>query len=387
MKAVILFFITFLLVRSLFAQPQSYRLSGSVRDSASGKPIPAVSVFLDGTSKGTITLDDGTFLLTGIPPGGYQLVISAIGYATAETFINTMNLPVNLSVALRRQVAELAPVTVKPGSQDGWNNWGGTFWDNFIGTTDNAGSCRIENRNVLRFHFNRKTKRLVVSAAVPLIIVNNALGYSVEYRFGAFSYDFSDGEVHYYGAVFFRELAPTYNGQERIWESARQRAYYGSMRHFMRSLYQGHLRKEGFLILHEAKKPNTEKERVKAIYNPAMAAINGFSPDSVRYYRKVIREPDYFIHIQNDYDTLLSANANGSRSFYFTGLFTVGYRNIRLGIPNTSSSMEMTSTDSLRIEENGNYSPLQILLLKGVWANTEMIANLLPSDYIPPPQP
>src|ERR1700683_3313645 len=113
-----LFFITFLTVRSLSAQPQVYALSGSVRDSATGKPIAAVSVFLNGTSKGTTTHEDGTFLLTRISAGGYQLVISAVGYETFQTSINTSQLPSNLNVTLQSRASELATVTVKPDSQN-----------------------------------------------------------------------------------------------------------------------------------------------------------------------------------------------------------------------------------------------------------------------------
>jgi len=385
MKAVTLFCITFVIVQGLSAQPQVYALSGSVKDSATGKPIAAVSVFLNGTSKGTTTRDDGTFVLAGIAAGGYQLIISAVGYATFQTVINTSQLPSNLIVTLHSRASELAAVTVKPDFQNGWNKWGGVFWDDFIGTTDNASSCTIENKDVLRFHYDRKSKRLVVNAVEPLIITNNALGYIVEYHLGTFSYDFRTGVVRFYGFLFFREMTPTYSGQEKVWKSARQRAYLGSMRHFMRSLYQGRITQEGFLILHQVKKPNTEKQRVKAIYNPAIASTGGFSADSLRHYRKVLREPDTFVHTINNFDTLVTVNADHSRSFYFTGVFTVGYGNAQLGIPNTSSSMELTYPVSLQIDESGSYSPLQILLLKGAWAKTQTTANLLPSDYTPPP--
>lgn len=385
MKALTLSFITFMIVRGLSAQPQVYALSGSVTDSATGKPIPAVSVFLNGTSKGTTTHDNGTFLLTGIPAGGYQLIISAVGYATFQTAINTSDLPSNLNVTLHSRASDLAAVTVKPDIQNGWNKWGGTFWDNFIGTTDNASSCTIKNKDVLRFHFYRKSKRLVVSTVEPLIIVNKALGYTLEFHLEAFSYDFSDGLVRFHGFLFFREMAPTYTGQQKVWEIARQRAYLGSLRHFMRSLYQGRLSQEGFLFLNRVKRPNTEKERVKAIYNPAIVGTDGISFDSLRYYRKVVREPDTIIHTLNNHDTLVVANADGTRSFYFVGVFIVNYSNAQLGILNTSSSMELTYPVSLQIEENGSYSPLQNLLLKGAWAKTETVANNLPSDYAPPP--
>jgi hypothetical protein len=387
MKAVTLSFVTFLIVRGLPAQPQVYALSGSVRDSATGKPIAAVSVFLNGTSKGTTTHDDGTFFFSGIPAGGYQLIISAIGYVNFQTVLNTSQLPSNLTVALHREVTELAAVTVEPDIKNGWNKWGGTFWDYFIGTGDNASSCTIENKDVLRFQYYRKSRRLFVSAAEPLIIVNNALGYTIEYRLGTFSYDFSTNQLHFYGAVFFRAMTPTYNGQQRVWERARQRAYLGSVTHFMRSLYQGRIKQEGFLILHQVKKRNNEKDRVKVIYDSAIAGTGGISSDSLRYYKKVLREPDYFIHTINDYDTLLTANADHTRSFTFRGFFTVNYGNAQLGIPTTSSSMEMTIPASVRIEENGSYSPPQVLLWKGAWAVTETVANYVPNDYTPPPLP
>jgi len=152
----------------------------------------------------------------------------------------------------------------------------------------------------------------------------------------------------------------------------------------MRCLYQGRLKQAGFLILHQVKRPNTEKVRVKAILNPDTA---GISADSLRYYRKVLQEPDTFTRTVNNYDTLVTVNADRTRSFYFTGIFIVGYSNGNLGIPNSSSSMELTYPVSIQIEENGSYSPLQNLLLKGVWAKSEMVANILPSDYAPPPLP
>jgi hypothetical protein len=49
--------------------------------------------------------------------------------------------------------------------------------------------------------------------------------------------------------------------------------------------------------------------------------------------------------------------------------------------------MELTDAVPLRIEENGSYTPLDVLLWKGAWARTETVANLLPNDYAPPALP
>src|SRR5579863_6784743 len=111
MRYISLFFL--LIAGAVSAQPPVYKLSGSATDASTGKPIAAVSVFLNGTSKGTTTHDDGAFLLTGIPPGSYQLIISAIGYATFQTTIDTRSLPSVLNVTLQTRSTELAAVTVE----------------------------------------------------------------------------------------------------------------------------------------------------------------------------------------------------------------------------------------------------------------------------------
>lgn len=319
-------------------------------DSSTGKPIPAVSVFLNGTSKGTVTNDDGTFFLNGIPPGGYQLVISAIGYATFQTEINTRLLPPYLNVTLQTRAVELTAVIVEPGDKDGWRKWGKLFWNIFIGTTRNAFSCTIENKDVLRFHYIPKSRKFTVSAVEPLIIVNKALGYTIEFRLETFSYDLSRNAFEFYGHPLFREMTSRDSVEQQDWESNRQLAYLGSILHFMRSLYKGRLREEGFIVGHEVKSPNRKKHN-KTVYN---------------------------------YDSLVTINPDQSRSFYFIVDFTVSYSNADLGIPYTRSVLELLSPVSIRIEENGSYFPLLSLFMQGSWAKTQTVGNIVPIDYSPP---
>jgi hypothetical protein len=352
-KSAILLIITFLVAPRVSAQPAYFALSGSVRDSSTGKPIPAVSVFLNGTSKGTVTNDDGTFLLDGILPGGYQLVISTIGYATFQIEINTQQLPPNLNVTLQTRAVELAAATVEPADKDGWRKWGRLFWNIFIGTTRNASYCTIENKDVLRFHFNPKSKKVTVSAFDPLIIVNKALGYTIEYRLETFSYNLSGGAFEFDGHPLFREMTPGDSVEQQTWESNRQLAYLGSVLHFMRSLYKGRLREEGFVVGHEVRSTKRKKQ-IKTVYN---------------------------------YDSLVTINHDKSRTFSFIGDFIVIYGNGDLGIPFTRSVLELLSPVSIRIEENGSYFPLLSLYMQGSWAKTQTVGNIVPIDYVPPPLP
>jgi len=335
---------------NLYGQTQPFTLSGSVRDSATGMPIPAVSVFLNGTSKGTTTHDDGTFLLTGIQPGGYQLVISAIGYTTFQTDINTRQLASILNVILQTRAVELAADTVEPGDINGWRKWGRLFWNIFIGTTHNASYCTIENKDVLRFHYNPKSRKVTVSAVEPLIIVNEALGYTIEYRLESFSYDLSRDAFAFYGHPFFRELTPRDSEQKQDWEYNRRLAYLGSILHFMRSLYKGRLREEGFIVAHEVRSPN-RKKHIKTVYS---------------------------------YDSLVTINPDQSRSFSFIGDFTIIYSNTDIGISTGRSVLELLSPVPIRIDENGSYFPLLSLFIQGRWAKTQTVGNIVPIDYTPP---
>jgi hypothetical protein len=373
-----------LTVSRLSAQSPGVTLSGSVRDSATGKPIPGVSVFLNSTSKGTVTHDDGTFVLYGIPPGRYQLIISAIGYATLAAEITTRHLPPSLKITLHTQASELAAVTVEPYLKNGWKKWGKLFWDNFIGTTPNAADCKILNKDALRFRYYLKSRKLTVSAVEPLIIVNKALGYNLEYRLESFSFDWNTNIISYYGYPFFREMPTDDSGRQQKWESNRRYAYLGSMMHFMRSLYQGHLQQDGFIIEHEIQVPNIEKQRVKAVYIPNVTKTDSIPIDTLHHYWEILREPDYFVQKVKTYDSLVSLNPDQTRSFYFTGDFTVIYGNGHLGIAYTESSMELMYPTPIEIEENGSYYPPETLLSKGNWAKTEKIANLVPRDYYPP---
>ncbi len=67
------------------AQPtDSATLTGEVVDAESGGGLPLANVRLDGTRYGTTTSQDGTFTLTGVPPGQYVVVVSYVGFETLQ---------------------------------------------------------------------------------------------------------------------------------------------------------------------------------------------------------------------------------------------------------------------------------------------------------------
>lgn len=84
--------------------PQSFTVTGMVRDSVTGEPLPAANIRIDGTTKGTITNADGVFRMS-LPPGPYILIASFIGYR-ADTL--KVNLTQDVSVS-----AILPPIAIR----------------------------------------------------------------------------------------------------------------------------------------------------------------------------------------------------------------------------------------------------------------------------------
>ncbi|HEY4336135.1 MAG TPA: carboxypeptidase-like regulatory domain-containing protein [Puia sp.] len=364
----------------------SAQLTGTVTDSLNGRPLADVSVYLNNTSRGTVTKKDGSFRLF-IPGGVYQLVISAIGYATTIVAVNGNAPPSALNIRLRQSASELTAITVEPYEKRGWGKYGKFFRDNFIGTSPNAASCEILNREVLRFHFYERSNRLSVTATEPLQIENNALGYVLEYKLEEFVSDFNTHIVTWQGYPLFHEKPAKNKEKEQNWSHNRKFTYQGSMMHFMRSLYAGHVLRESFLVQRDMIVPNEEKRRIKEIYRPNYQKPGLFPMDTLYYFWDVLRQPDLLrrrIGVSPD-SLIIPRPGDSSRGLYFDGTLLVTY-----GVNSRTDSFHLSgirllSARPITIEESGNYYPLKEIVATGYWGQSEKICNLLPLDYAPPP--
>jgi hypothetical protein len=363
-------------------------LSGIVVDSAQEAPLPGVTIYLNGTSKGAISGDDGRFTIHNIRPGRYDIVVSSIGQETLVYPISGDNLPRNIKFILRPQPTELQAAIVQPWLKDGWERYGQFFLDNFIGTTPNAAQCSIRNRKALRFYFYHN--RLSVSAAEPLIIENDALGYSIQYKLEQFISDYDHNMVVYFGYPLFHEMETTKSGRRRTWETNRRQAYYGSIMHFMRLLYARDSSFQGFVLQRYSAATNQEKCRVEEVYHPDSPVTKKTPPDSIAYWQRVLRQPDVVnVALPVSPASLYAADTTRQTSLLFSGRLSVVYidRNAVPGNPATParrvSGLRLITPAPVTIDVNGSYFPPQELLTDGAWGRSEKIANLLPVDYDP----
>jgi hypothetical protein len=137
-----------------------------------------------------------------------------------------------LNIILKEKVTMLNEVVI--GDKSKRTNNLQTFKDYFIGRTDNALSCVIENPDILSFTTNKNI--LTAEANDFLIIKNRNLGYKIKYFLRNFTYN---GDLHllkYDGECLFEELTGTEKEMSR-WKSNRKNAYEGSFMHYLRTLH------------------------------------------------------------------------------------------------------------------------------------------------------
>ena len=396
-RSIIIIFFSFFFHGILFSQTQNL-IKGIVTSAINGLPLSNCSVFINSTSKGTITNTHGEFILHNLPEGKYELIVSSIGYQTYSFEYDSKQLPLELKISLKQKSTELSEVTVEPTLKNGWRDWGKTFVENFIGTTENASSCSIKNIKVLRFWFSKKKNRLTVRADEPLIIENKALGYIIKYQLEDFYIDFITNITFYAGYPFFQEI-DTSSRKIHHWKEERKNVFFGSLKHFIECLYDNKIVAQGFLIVRTKKILDTEKQRVKNIYSQLMPAADTFAvvngqmvrinknvvlpADSIAYYSNVLKREDYHEqYFSLTADSLVFSDSSAAKFIFFNDRLKVLYKN-SAQTEYAQSEIYLTTPSSVQIAGNGMYYPAKEILVSGYWGRFEKIAKTLPLDYSP----
>ena len=384
-----------------------YKISGKVVFTADNKPVTAASVFLNGTSFGTVSGNDGSFALYNIPIGNYDLIVSYVGYETVQKTVTISNTDAaGILIAIKEKPKELEAVIVSSGEKQTWEKWGRFFTEQFIGSGRWADDCTLKNYKQVEFRFNKKANRLIAFCDEELLIANHTLGFNIRYKLERFEYDFKEKLLYYEGYPLFEEMSSRRAGQKRRWAKARLEAFNGSIMHFMRSLYRNKLEAEGFEIRRLVKTPNYEKKRVQLLYREKarqnMVADKNlqltFSSDSSALYEKILRQNDWLDRyspytISGDsiayaYDSttavlefenhLYIVYTNALEDEYYAKTFSGSN-----GRKNPSSAITLLNNKNVLVFANGAYYKTQDILSNGYWAWSEKICRMLPNDYKP----
>lgn len=332
-------------------------ITGKVLDSATREPLLGASVFAQNTTIGTTTNKEGEFYLE-LKSGGYELIFSFTGYGNQEIRV-TGNTNEQVEILMVKEDKSLGEVIIQSSNEvkDGWEKYGDFFIDHFIGASPFAKECTIENKDAVRFFYYRRSDKLKVLVTEPLVINNQALGYELRYQLDSFVYYYKTDLSSYRGTCLFSEKLGTVS-QAMIWKANREKAYFGSRMHFMRSYYDSTLKQTGFTIA----AINDDKKTFGLLTNPYLDKYYSVSdtldevtiqfPDKISVaYIKAIPENEYL----KQYNLPMDVGVQVS----YIDLF-----------------------QPITIKENGYYYEQRNWINQGYWS-WKNVADLLPYDYWP----
>ena len=389
------FAFTFILSILTFVVQAQIKMNGRVVDSETQKPLEGVTIYLSHTTNGTTTNAKGEFQLEHVKPGKYELVATSLNYEDYVISVQVGSTSESISILLKPTSNQLKEVVVEPYDENGWDKWGDAFKSYFIGSDLLALNCVFTNPEVVRFKFGSNSNKLRAFTNEKLIFENNELGYRVIYLLSKFEIDFNNNTFSFKGYPLFEELKSSSPKQVAKWNLARNEAYKGSLRHFVRSLYLNQLAKDGFEVRRIKAVTKEEQNRVREVLKQHLLQSN---KDTIDYYNSVknmgFDEHAVVVNKIIPRDSLISnASEPNAKSLYFKDNLQVLFLNKK--IPHEYAKTlpvyranEFTRTEiSLRfsspvlIYANGNYYNGLDLLTDGYWAWSEKVATMLPSDF------
>ncbi|HET6999928.1 MAG TPA: carboxypeptidase-like regulatory domain-containing protein [Puia sp.] len=394
-------------------------LKGRVISDENKKPLASVSVYLNNTSIGTTTNDEGQFILRGIPQGKFSLVATSVGFETYTVLLDLRDLPKDFEIALKPKADELAGFSVLPTDPNGWEKYGKYFMTLMIGTTPNSNNTKLTNPEVVKFRLN-EGNILTAFAKEPLKITNYTLGYEIEYKLEEFEVNLNTALVNYTGYAFYRDMGLKHPNRVRRYSEARFETYKGSLLHFMRSFYANDLEEQGFEMRSLAMISNPEKDRAKEMFrkfgNKPITSIadatigyevttgggmnhlrtTTHTVDSTGFFKQMLKQPDSLVSHQLIFsDSVGFAVDSIIAGFYFSDSMEVSYK-WKLVPPRYKALSKKTKHETIPVSEfvfvnktpvyivrNGFYYKPYDLKITGYWAWIENVSTWLPFDYYP----
>ncbi|MBD8084073.1 carboxypeptidase-like regulatory domain-containing protein [Chryseobacterium caseinilyticum] len=355
------------------------------------KPIPQVSIYLDGTTTATTSAADGSFSLNIPNSKNGVLVFQKENFDTYTVNVSeVLNKTLKVGLLKARNIEE---VKIIPYTEATYKRYIGHFLNAFIGMDHE--NVKIKNQRTLKFAYDSENKILRVKAPQTLIIENKNLGYTIQYNLVEFVSEFDHQTTRFYGTSFF-----TVTNNNAKMKLNRMNAFDGSQVHFFRSVFAKKVESDGFIVNQITKFPNekypTPAELQKLNdYTTSLKskqAILSIPSDISDIAGRKRTEPAYKIAITKmripetdytkntdgklilDYDYMMQINFKKYFYEYKKGQF------VKTKNPIVQTSYLHPDGETFEISSDGNTSNPGMLTNQGEFANNK-IENLLPLDY------
>ncbi|MBV7269002.1 carboxypeptidase-like regulatory domain-containing protein [Winogradskyella luteola] len=228
-------------------------IKGKIIDKATKQPLETVAVYFDNTTIGTTTDEKGEFSISYTEAIQSTLVISYLGYE--KVLISDFRNQNNITIEMVEADNELDEVLIEYDDGLTRKQKLRLFKKEFLGSSTFGKSCTILNEDDIILNYDKQDRTLHASARVPIVVKNKALQYEVNFDVKDFEIEFRYVDpsinkfvlkkVAFQGTSFYKNLE---KADRKKTLKNREKAYKGSIQHFMRSLYKENIRDEGYRI-------------------------------------------------------------------------------------------------------------------------------------------
>ena len=366
------------------------RISGTILDIETNSPVQFATVYIDGTTKGTITDSTGYFSLKKVKPP-CTMIISHVGYKTFSTYFENRSYP-ELEFLLNPKDVFIQEICISDLNLRKRNLK--LFRADFLGTDVWGKYATIENENAIYFTkeyeqcqvgvsekqipiFLQSEKDEIewsgdstiityqkpisfnVAAKEPLIVDLPLLGYELYIDLISFVHKYTtkkEPEMSSFRGHFYFQPIKFKSKRDSIRiQKNRLKVYYNSPQHFCRSLYENRLLENGYQFHELIQDDSTLKVHAKVV-----------NVDSL-----LIRE--------NNIATIIGAGHKKYQISYFQNYRgTPVNLNEKRGYEPSISTMTFMD-DTCRIRKDGTTPQIDILF--GGPLSIKKVGAMLPNDY------
>jgi len=247
---------------SLSAISQSFDVTGQIKDLQSGDPIEDVTVYINGTARGTTTDQSGYFTLHSVSLTS-ELILSHVSYQLESILLQDSTALENMSYTLQKRVIKLQEVTViseslKTKHMERFKTW-------FLGMNYMEEQAKILNDSVLIFNIlgnNQFSVDATEAIQVHLPLAGYILNVDLVHFRLIYKEEFEGYHCSILGYYYFNPIEAKSRRERRNMARTRVRSFYNSAMHFCRSLYQNKLAENGY-TLQNACQPKEENANSK----------------------------------------------------------------------------------------------------------------------------
>jgi hypothetical protein len=216
---------------------------------------------------------------------------------------------------------------------------------------------------VIDFPESEEKNTFVASAAIPIEITNNYLGYKITFNLQ----DFFDSPTNYRiaGAARFEEMVPETEDQSTAWENNRAEVYRKSPMNMFRAMITGDQEKEGFFLYGDKAGGSPSMNMRSDIFaNELGKSVVPYKPENL--VSPAPNKPDEYL-----------INMKGRIEIHYQK----GYSQVNTykDAPYPVSWLEVNKS-TVRVKENGMVLNPQDLVFSGDM-DRKRISTLLPLDY------